>query len=40
MPKETSLQNVVRETRNDLMAAGYAQKPQAEGNRKNKPFLG
>lgn len=40
MPKDTSLQNVVKETRNDLEKAGYSQRPQAEGNRKDKPFLG
>lgn len=40
LPKDTPLDKVVEETGKELAANGFTQCPQAEGLRKNKPFLG
>lgn len=39
MPKKTPLAKVVSETSKELAKYGYTQRPQAEGTRKNRPFL-
>jgi DNA-binding transcriptional regulator YbjK len=40
MPKETPLVQVVEATAKELASERYSQVPQAEGQRKDKPFLG
>jgi len=40
MPKETPLAQVVEATGQELATNGYSQRPQAEGQRKDRPFLG
>ena len=39
-PKKTKLKDLVKITRQRLARLGYTQRPQAEGRRINKPFLG
>lgn len=40
MPKKTPLVKVVKAVSSDLARKRYSQRPQAEGTRKSKPFLG